>query len=278
MPVDMEDVLQAFGRPASAAHTPYLDLESGDVIPVADPAHAATDPEDMDDAEASAVRRNPRRYREVPRIAPHEEVDLMREFVQGLEDATGRLRLMAALQSGRPQWEFQRELRQEPGLGLRWEWWRQQAHLDEAVAWLHMLGIDPAHSLLEGPLDEDDGLHEDDRGPQPAGATPPPDPDGTAVLASPPAGSATGHDTRIDALLPAVDLLEVLMFGDGVLPGTAAERRWPSASVAHAQDMAAELERQAQRWDVADRVRVRVQGRHVVVTVQSKSGLDHGNS
>lgn len=146
--VDLDDVLAAFSRGSNTPRIPHLDLHTGQVVPVPDARHPAVDPEDMEDDEVRTVLNQPRRYREIPRIAPHEEQDLMAEFAHAQDDGGTRFRLVSALRSTRPMAAFSQEVAQDAALSTRWTWWRKQAHLDEAVAWLHMVGVDPVHPLL----------------------------------------------------------------------------------------------------------------------------------
>ncbi len=91
-----------------------LDLDTGDVIPVFDPA-VTGDSETSDE-----VERNPNRYLPIEPITSHESFGIMERFAAELAPGEAQSSLLEALQRRHPFREFKASLAEFPDLRERW--------------------------------------------------------------------------------------------------------------------------------------------------------------
>lgn len=129
--IDRGDLLFAIG---DHDLTHYLDLQTGDVIPVFEEGVVGDLPDvDMDD--------EPERYRFIEPVPSSEGFSWMERFALAQEDGRTRRELLHALERRRPFRSFKDALIDFPEAREQWFAFEEQSLLDYARAWLTREGI-----------------------------------------------------------------------------------------------------------------------------------------
>lgn len=111
----------------------FLDLETGDVIPVF---------EFNRDEVLAMVRTHPERYIRLVAQTRRQGLEMMRRFIQTVSRQDLRARLVAAIQNGRVFSQFRQELMAFPDEYRRWQQFRLMVLTEPLKERLRALGIE----------------------------------------------------------------------------------------------------------------------------------------
>jgi hypothetical protein len=117
----------------------YLDLQTGDVIPVQLDAFGPGDPEY---AETEAVANDEVRYRAIEPISSRDGWRFMRDFAQDVADPDVRERLLDAIHGSGAFGRFKRVLSYHDQLRAAWFRFRDERLLECAREWLASENVD----------------------------------------------------------------------------------------------------------------------------------------
>jgi hypothetical protein len=135
--VDADVLLRAITARDEGLLGTYLDLQSGELLRLVDPAVAGRDNETVE----GRLDDEPDRYARVPLY--NREYRLMTSFVDTVRD-DDLARLLDTALSGREAFRrFEAVLRGWPQDLARWRAFREAAHSRWAAAWLRSIGIEP---------------------------------------------------------------------------------------------------------------------------------------
>jgi hypothetical protein len=128
--VDAEMLVAALESDHSEAEW-FLDLQTGEVLPVTDP-HVTGEDESL----ADEVEQNPKRYLPIDSLPSSEAFRIMEDFVASLEAGPIATRLAKALSRRHPFAEFKAALRSAPPIRDRWFGFHAARMLTLAEDWL----------------------------------------------------------------------------------------------------------------------------------------------
>jgi hypothetical protein len=143
--VDADVLLRALTARDEGLLGTYLDLSTGELLRLVDPAIAGRDNESVE----GRLDEEPERYARVP--VYNREYRLMSAFVDTVRD-DDLARLLDMALSGREAFRrFEAVLRGWPSDLARWRAFREAALARWAAAWLRSIGIEPAWSRSDVP-------------------------------------------------------------------------------------------------------------------------------
>jgi len=143
--VDADVLLRALTARDEGLLGTYLDLATGELLRLVDPAVAGRDNETVE----GRLDDEPDRYARVP--VYNREYRLMTSFVDTVRD-DDLARLLDTALSGREAFRrFEAVLRGWPQDLARWRAFREAAHTRWAAAWLRSIGIEPVWSKKDVP-------------------------------------------------------------------------------------------------------------------------------
>ena len=132
LPVDVDEVAEAMDVGTRDTVDFFLDLQSGAVVVTGD----GIDEWDSDlDDDA--------RYQHIPPRETFENYELMRDFIDALDDRGFADRLSRAIDGAGAFGRFKRELSARREVEARWYEFRNAALRQDAIDWLRSLGIEP---------------------------------------------------------------------------------------------------------------------------------------
>jgi hypothetical protein len=140
--VNMDEILDAMD---SSGETPkfFLDLETGQIELWMDPLEVGEEPGfDPDDT----------RYAEIPQQVTRDEYAAMEAFVAAIDEEDVQRTLRAALTGRGAFGRFREGLSRYPDLRARWDAEKRERILEDALDWLHGLGIEPQYELRPLPV------------------------------------------------------------------------------------------------------------------------------
>ena len=142
----MDDVLDAMSTSEMDPVRFHLDLETGAVESQLTSEIFAELGEESTEFDR-LLEQNPSRYEDIPTYGSRAEYRLMCEFVEAIEEDDIRAQLDVALQGKGAFRRFRDVVFAYPDLKTAWLERRQQALLEEALAWLDSLDIEPIYEL-----------------------------------------------------------------------------------------------------------------------------------
>lgn len=137
LPICVDDLVYALTAREGRVLGSYLDLRTGRVFQLTDPALTGEDNEHIE----SAMDQEPARYARVPLYT--REYRLMCAWADAVEDDELAIRLDAALRGAGAFRGFTDELDSRPAAASAWAAHREAALLRWAHHWLHGLGVEP---------------------------------------------------------------------------------------------------------------------------------------
>jgi hypothetical protein len=144
--VPMDEILDAMSSGGDEYVFFFLDLQTGRVESSLNPDFYG----ELDENETDFDRlyeEEPERFEEIPKYESREEYDLMCRFTDSVDEEDIRQRLDVALQGKGAFRRFRDVVFPYPDLKEKWFSMRQQALLEEALAWFESLGIEPIYEL-----------------------------------------------------------------------------------------------------------------------------------
>ncbi len=141
--VDMADILDAMTSGGEFGTRWHLDLENGQVLMLTDEALSGVDQDDLEEQ----IEQHPDRYPEVPRVEAHEQYQWMCRFAEQIEEEDIRDKLGLALGGRGAFGRFREVVFRYPDLKAGWMAMRQRLLTEEALEWLHGLGIEPIYEM-----------------------------------------------------------------------------------------------------------------------------------
>jgi hypothetical protein len=134
--VDMQALSDAMTMPEDVPFQSFLDLRDGRIV-----EFSSENEDDLEDG--PDVDSVPESYVEIPRLASHEQYEIMAGFVAAVDDDELSERLGDALQGRGAFSRFRRIVDSEHGLRERWFAFQGDELIGHARRWLASLGIEP---------------------------------------------------------------------------------------------------------------------------------------
>jgi hypothetical protein len=134
--VPMDEIVDALDSHGESP-TFYLDTQTGQVELSLDPIETPS----------SALDPAHTRHAQIPRRDAGDEHRLMQRFVSTVEDDGLRVALEQTLSGKGALRSFREVLQRHPDLSAQWEQHRRDQLVQEAIAWLAQIGIEPQYEL-----------------------------------------------------------------------------------------------------------------------------------
>ena len=132
LPIDVDEVAEAMDVGTRDTIDFFLDMKTGAVVVTGDGIDEPDfDPDDDD------------RYQQIPPRDTSENYELMREFIEGLDDRGFAERLSHAIRGAGAFGRFKRELSGRREVEARWYAFRDAALRQDAVDWLRSINVQP---------------------------------------------------------------------------------------------------------------------------------------
>jgi hypothetical protein len=130
LPIDVEEVAEAMDVGTRDTIDFFLDMQSGAVVVTGDGVDEEIDVDDD-------------RYQEIPPRDTSENYELMREFIDALDDRGFAERLSHAIRGAGAFGRFKRELSGRRDVEARWYAFRDAALRQDALDWLRSINVQP---------------------------------------------------------------------------------------------------------------------------------------
>jgi hypothetical protein len=134
--VDLEDILAAMTASGDLEQRYHLDLEDGRVLMLTEETYGGVEEQ---------IEQHPERYPEIPRVEAREQYQWMCRFAEQVEEEDIRDKLNVALAGRGAFGRFRDVVLRYPDLKAQWMEMRQRLLTEEALAWLHGLGVEPRY-------------------------------------------------------------------------------------------------------------------------------------